>query len=603
MNQAQIGLFILYAFSVLSCGIGTYVFLDKNKQTFINRSIFLGESLLLGSIFLVGQLLLLSLIGLYKMPYLWGVVVLNYTLLFNKNTRNQFFELFTKKISFNIPTIIFIILVAILIFRNCYFLIDVDSQTTYLFTQRFWLLNGTSIAGNITTESRIFVPQFDFVPASLGISIFRQETFFPELVNLLWRLIVLLLVFGYTSYRFNKYYGLATAMFVIFNDHFFYSGVNHWVLINGAVIAFLFASAYNLWESRRQDSSFRFLLALIFLSQLPANKYQMAYVSIFIFMFGISIQPSPIRKIKEILFNKKRIFVLLLAVIIMSFWYLKNYLVTGDPVFPILAGRFHAFNWTADQEHTFIKVFGGLNPLKFFKYISYLFIWPGVNPAKFTIATISLLPLIFVKTIINSKIDKDLFFELSFWLGLSILAIMGICLSCHQDPRYYRYPIGILSFTAVLSLHYILKYCFNIKKPILISGIILLAAMPGYNIMYQTEGYFIRPTFKENIDVLFNRIHTDYAIKKHYPEIEKIIKVFEENKEKIDASAWDEGSFNYNMPQFLLPIRPVVSMWFSTTIKWDSYSSKKLIIKDLKSHGILWIMQLSLKKNGDKKCI
>ncbi len=226
MNHAQFSLFIVYAFSVLFCGIGIYNFLDSNKKSFINKGILLGEVLLIGGIFLVGELLILSLIKLYRAPYLWGAVLINYAFLLNKNTRNTIFELCRKKISLDFSKIVFMILLFILIFRNLYFMVDVDSHSTYLFAQRLWISSGTSLIGNIGNDCRIFVPHFNAVPYSLGLSLFGEETLFPQLIDLFWRIIVMLLVFGYTSYRFNGYYGLAATMFVIFNDHFFSSGAN-----------------------------------------------------------------------------------------------------------------------------------------------------------------------------------------------------------------------------------------------------------------------------------------------------------------------------------------------------------------------------------------
>ena len=65
----------------------------------------------------------------------------------------------------------------------------------------------------------------------LGVALFGQETLFPQFVNLSWRLVLTLLVFGYVSYRFSRYHGLAAAMLVLFNDHMFFSGVRSFVII------------------------------------------------------------------------------------------------------------------------------------------------------------------------------------------------------------------------------------------------------------------------------------------------------------------------------------------------------------------------------------
>jgi len=598
MNYMQFGLFIVFLFSVLIAGIRIYSFINKNDCLFINRYTYLGETLLLGSIYSIGFLLLLSLIGLYKAPYLWSVVTANYLFILHKDVRKRFLQLFFRKIDMCPATLAFFVVLIVFIFRNCYFLIDVDSNSTYLFTQKLWLSNNSSLIGSAKDTFIIFLPQFDVIPYSLGLSVFGQETLFPLLINVFWRVIVVLLLFGYTGYRFNKYYGLAAVLFTILNEHFFYSGANHWVLINGVVIALLFASAYNFWESCKNNDLFRFTLALIFLSQLLANKYQMVYVSVFILGLGFLIQPNLKEKIRGLLANKKLFYIFLSAVTILSFWFIKNFIVTGDPVFPGLAGKFKSFNWTPDQERTFIKVFGGIKPLLFLKYMNYLFIWPGMSSAKFVILIVSFLPIILlIRTKSVRSLDRNLLKELTFWLGLSLLVVMGLCLSSHQDSRYYRYAIAILSFTAVMSLSYFFRNCLNLKSRFFVGGIILLFAFKGgsnegYKTIYKTGGSSMIPTFAENRDVLLNKIHAEDAVKKHYPQVARIENILNKNKDKLSKAAWDMKSFNINIPQFLLPKRPVVSMWYSTLIRWDSYSSPELIVKDLENQEIEWIIAL-----------
>ena len=548
----------------------------------------MGEVFLLGGALLVGELLILSLIGAYRAPYLWAAVLANYLFLFSRTTRGNLSGSITKGISFKIPLLIFIGLLLLFIFRNCYFTMDIDSFSTYLNAQKLWLSDGTSLTGSMFSDMRIFAPHFDVVPSSLGLSIFGKETLFPQLINLFWRLVVLLLAFGYTSYRFNKWLGLASVMFILFNDHFFYSGINNSVLINGALIAFLFAAAYNFWEGRVQNSPFRFLLAVIFLSQLMANKYQMFYVLFFLTGIGIFIQLKPLDKLKQLTSNKRRLIAICIAFFNMSLWYLKNIIATGTPVFPVLAGRLGIFNWTVEREQVFGGIFGGLNLLKFIKYMNFLFIWPGIKAAKYIIITLSFFPLLLTVAAVRSKLDRNSLSELCYWLGLSIITIMGICLVSHQDPRYFRYPIGILSFTAILSFHYVFTNCLNIKNKLLSSGLILLISLSGYSVIYR--GFLDSPTFEENISVLRNKIHTDYIVDKHYPQVKKVLKAISANKDKFDTVAYSSG---INAPFFLLPDRPLVSIWLNSVIGWDSYDSQDLIVQDLKKSGIEWILKIN----------
>lgn len=586
MNFAQFALFVFYVLSVFLAGVGIYRILDKDDSFGMAKALYLGEALLLGSILVVGEFLALSLFGLYKHIYLLAVTSANYLFILNKENRLKVLSLIKQRCSFNPADFVFVALLGILMFRNLYFMVDVDSISTYLFTQKLWLSVGTSIVGNITNDMRIFVPHFDCVPYALGLSIFGQETLFPQLINSFWRLIVMLLVYGYTAYRINKWCALAAVMLIVFDGHFFYSGANQWVLINGALIALLFSSAYNFWEARIGKRSHHFLLGVIFLSQLPANKYQMAYVVIFMSIVALWCQPDLLSNIKNV-FTKKKWFIMA-AVIIASLWYIKNAIVTADPVFPIFADRFNVFGWTPEKASAFVKIFGGVSPGIFVKYMNYLFVWPGITPAKYVVLIISFLPLILLTP--RSKAARGDITELCYWLGLSILILMGICLFCHQDPRYYRYPIAIFSFSAVLSIVYICENNFRIRKTVLVNAIILFSALPGYKIVYDQGGSFKRPAIKENIGVLTNRIHMDRMIEKYYPNVLTVAEAFRKNPEKIGVSAWDAIPAGMNFPAFLLPIRPVISPWLSSTIRWDSYVSEEAVIGDLRYHDIEWVM-------------
>ena len=167
MNFGQFGLFIFYVFSVFLAGVWIYRILDKDDSFYMSKNLYLGEVLLLGSILVVGEFLILSLIGLYKHIYLFIAVSMNYLFLLNKNNRQKIFSLIKPGFSFNPAGFIFMALAITLIFRNLYFMVDVDSVSTYLFTQRLWLSAGTSVIGNSTNDIRIFVPHFDCVPYAL----------------------------------------------------------------------------------------------------------------------------------------------------------------------------------------------------------------------------------------------------------------------------------------------------------------------------------------------------------------------------------------------------------------------------------------------------
>lgn len=598
MNFVQFLLFTVYVCSVFIAGVSIYRFVNPQQKESINRFILIGEVLLLGSIFLIGSMVLLSILGLYSAGYLWGTVLLGFFFLFHQGSRRACADVFYKKIRWDFPLLVFILLVSIFLFRNMFFLVDVDSHSTYLYAQKLWLHHHSSLIGSAAMDVRVFVPHFNAVPYALGLSIFPTETLFPQLIVSFWTVIVMFLLFGYTSYVFNRYYGLAAVMMVLFNDHMFYSGVNGYVIINSALIAFLFSAAYNFWLARGREGFFRFSLALIFLAPLMANKYQSFYVLVFLFVVGCFIQKDLMKKVKYIL-KKKRIFLtLFLSIVSLLLWYVKNYFATGLATFPILAGKFGVFNWTSEMVDVFNKVYvGPLGFSEFLKYMSYLFVWPGVYALKLIIIFILFLPLIILSAFKNKPSGDDGFFEFSYWLSLSIFVVLGLCLVSFVDPRAYRYGIAIFAFTAVFGIDYILRNVFRVRNMILLVLVVVIVSLPGYKIIFSQGGALRRPSIKDNLGVLTNRLHFEDIQNRYFPENRKATYAALNNEKKFRESAWDTGVGGVNpFSAFLLPIRPQVGLWHTTVIQWDSYQDAELIVKDLKGAQIQWIMRM---ENGE----
>jgi hypothetical protein len=590
MNHAQFASAGIYALSTGIAGAAVYSFLDKDRASFLNSAVYLGEALLLGSTVLVGELLLLSLMGLYRAPFLWSAVGAHFLFLLHPPVRRHLRELLPGKKPLDLPSLVFVALILIFFFRNCYFLMDTDSVSMYLFTQKLWLSRGTSIFGDPGVSMVAFAPQFDAVPYGLGLALFGQETLFPQLVNWFGRLTALLLIYGYTAHRFNGYYGLAAAMLVLLDGfHFFYSGVNTSVVINGMLIAFVFAAAYNFWEARKQPNAFRLVLALVFAGQIMANKYHMAYVFIFLLGLGLVLQERLLDRLKEILRDKRQAGVLAGTAGIASLWYLKNFLATGLATFPFWAGRFGIFGWTPQMESAFAAFFRGVTPFEFLKYASYLFVWPGVAAAKYVWIAVFFLPFIFLVSVLRRVRDRKWFFELSYWLGLSALAMMGSCLASHQDPRYPRFLIGIFAFAAVFAIDAVLWNCLRIRRKFLAAVLVLLSALPNQHVMALAGGSLRIPTFQDNLDVIGNRIHTADAIEKFFFDPAAISKTLAEHGEKVEKAAWGVGASDH-YPAFLLPVRPVVGLWLSSVVKWDSYEREDSIVRDLEDFGLEWIM-------------
>src|SRR3989338_1873753 len=263
MNYLHFLAFGIFAASSLVSGVRIHLFINRSKSPHLNRGIFLGESFLLVSSWIIGLMMILGFFHLYRSVPLWGVVLVNFLFLLDRNVREAFGQIVFAKVKIDLPFGIFLIFTAFFIFRNCYYLIDIDSIMGYAFTHRFWLGAGTNLVGTDADYWPTFLPQYDSVPYALGIALFGNDMLFGGLISLYWRLIAVLLVFGYTGYRFGRWYGLAAVLLMLLDDHIFYSGLNAWVIINSALVALGFAAAYNLWEARAKDGAFRLVFGVI----------------------------------------------------------------------------------------------------------------------------------------------------------------------------------------------------------------------------------------------------------------------------------------------------------------------------------------------------
>jgi len=589
MNWIQMVLFVLYVTAMLMSGLAWHGLIVPKEKT-INRFVHLGEALLLGAMIIVGEMLILSLIGnMYKAIYLWGAMALNILCIFLPHVRRGWCQIFARPVRWNTSLVIFILILLIFAFRNCYFLIDSDSSSTYLFTQKLWLEHGTSIFASTAVDMRIFVPQFNSVPYALSLCIFPMETFFPQMVVAFWTVIVLFLVFGYVSARWSRAYALAAAMLVLFDDHMFYSGANISVVINSALIAFLFAGTYNFWEARRQNDPLRWVMALIFLSQVFSNKYQLLLSLILLVLLGMLIQPD-LGFCWQRLWKKPSYWLsLLAAVFIFALWPLKNYLATGDPFFPILADRFHVLNWTTDKAQAFNKIF--VAPLSFgmvVKYLNYLLSWPWFAVGRLFAFFITVWPAIWMLSYIRKKDDPGVFAELGYWFTVSMFIMVGTCMVSFCDPRPYRYGIAVMAVAAVLMLDYIFARCFGWSRR-WVTAAIIIVGLQGWPVITH-QGVLKKPDFSTNLMILQDKLHMKDFINYMFKENAIIFDETQAYHDLMPLTAWNTDANVGSI--FLLPTRPEVNVWYTNVVKWDSYRSPDLVAQDLRNAGIYFLLSV-----------
>jgi hypothetical protein len=592
MNWIQLGLFLIYVATMLSAGVAFHRLIFSRVTT--SRALALGEALLLGSILIVGQMLLLSLLHLYTAGWLWFVVGANLLWWVLPSVRQHSASIFSFRLfRFDAPLIIFLLLVLFFMFRNCFFLLDVDSHSTYLFAQKLWLEHKTSIFASPAMDIKIFVPHFNAVPYALGLSIFPAGLLFPQLVVAFWSVIAVLLAFGYLSGQISRWHGLAAAMFILFNDHMFFSGANTSVIINCALVAFIFACAYSFWQARKDGDTSRLVFAFICATQFLSNKYQSFYILILLFAVGLLLQNNWRRHWRTFVERPLPWAACAGAVFVFSLWLVKNFLATGCATFPILAGETGALNWNKEMADLFNRIFvGPLPPSAVLKYFSYMFVWPGINAAKIVGILISFLPLLIVLSLGRGKEEAlKRIPDLCFWLSVSVLVLFGICLSSFVDPRHYRYAVAVMAVAAVVGLDYLLRHVLRLPAK-LIGLIIVVVSLQGLSIVHQT-GVMKYPSIKENLAVLSNKMHLEDVLGEYYPGNQIVSREILNQADKMSGAAWDIGAGGGNgLSAFLLPTYPQVGLWYTTAVKWESYRSPEAIARDLSEAGINRVMSL-----------
>lgn len=591
-NYSQFVLFFIFCASIFVAGVAAYYFLDRDgrERAVFNRALILGETLLLGSIVIVGALFSLSFVGLYRAPFLWLVIAAGFLPLFFAGVRQDIVRICRCSFFRSPSALVFIALFLVMFFRNCYFMVDVDATTNYLYTAKVWLERGTSLIREPGLNYHVYFPQFDVVPYALGLSLFMDEPLFPELVVVFWRLIPLLLMYGYASHRLGKWYGLAGVMFILFNEHFFYSGANRYVILNPMIIAFYFAAAYNLWESRHGRGAFRLMLGLIFAAHVITNKYQALYGCALLMFAAVFVQEELGRKIKAIFSNKRWVTFSALSLFFVALWFIKNIITTGDPVFPILAGRFHVPGWTLQADESFLHGLGGLNVMKILKYLNYLFISQGIVPSKLVALMLTFLPLVILIALKKrNPPDRDEMLELCFWLVLSVLMLIGVTKGSHWDSRYYRFPIGIFTWAAMFGIYFVFRYNLGITRKWVAGGCLFVFALTGVRIVKAEDGPFFYPNIKENIGVIMNRIHMADIMPKQYPNVKNLQQAIADNPDKMESVAYYVRAMS-NFPLYFVPTRPIVGVYRTNVIGWDSYDSEELVVKDLVDNGIKWVV-------------
>jgi hypothetical protein len=226
------------------------------------------------------------------------------------------------------------------------------------------------------------------------------------------------------------------------------------------------------------------------------------------------------------------------------------------------------------------------------KYVSFLFIWPGVDPLKWLFLIVLFLPgILLVLLLMRKDLSVDSLLEWLYWLNTAFFVIVGIFFVVYVDVRAYRYGIALAVFAVIFSFDFILGKILSVRYYFLLKVIVLSLALLRIGIVFDQRGTYERPSFRDNWRVISNQLHFQDIVGRYYP---KNLLVMQRLPKYINPrnAAWDTGQVMNSRigSAFLLPVFPELDFWNTSIINWDSYDSRDLVLKDLIDFGLKYYM-------------
>jgi len=544
----------------------------ENKKRIAQDNI---DILFLGTWFVGGYAFLLGVLGLFNTMLLWAGLAL-FSILGLASLRKLNIG---YKIQFKINGwgVVSFAVFLFFIFRNFYPLINVDSHHTYMAVVKEWLKTGSAYSSFIGWDLRYYIPVQTALFYGFDIQFLSDNTLFASCVQLLFRVLAVLTVWRWVQKEFGGVWALLFALLVLTDEHFFVSGVNKFVIVDGLMVWTIGYIVIRLVECKKENSS-RALLILLALSFLPAIKYQGI-----LYMLGLGGM-IVIFNLKNFLVYGKSLILhqrLLLGGICLlaaSGWYVRNYFLTGAPFFPIMASLFGSPYGDAVRESLRRSVYPGIEPLALIKYFSTFFVFQGIIPLK--LALLALLALPFqVATPLWEKFTWKR--EYLYFICVTMVLICATTVYGYWSARYYRFGIVIYPIVIILFLKYFLQFVPS-KIGELIGLVIVLCLVWG-KINALWFGHFLSsPTIRENIDFIQGKTSVQEILKKHYPAemskyVQKLILNPPENM-AIDA--------HVNWSTYLAPVNLKSTFIVSGFLPANAYRDEESLLYALQAKGI-----------------
>jgi len=279
--------------------------------------------------------------------------------------------------------------------------------------------------------------------------------------------------------------------------------------VDALAMAFLVASTFYLFKYLLENKDKFLYISSLILSLAILGKQTNLY---FVFPFGMAVLINLIaRKTKFWLMVKKLFFT---GVLLLSFpmpWYIKNFVMTGNPVFPFYNGIFKSEYFPAVNFEQVI--FGGRNFVEKLLWGVYSYLEPVrlgevhdlFTDYKINFYFVSVLLLLGLYLLFNRKKDLRLLSFTIFYLGL--FEFWGL------QFGYLRYGLILEALGGVLILLLINSFKNKWLKFIIIVPVFLFLIVQNkrivnmslaYDISFRPGYYYNRNTYFDKKDSLFD---------------------------------------------------------------------------------------------------
>jgi len=317
-----------------------------------------------------------------------------------------------------------------------------------------------------------------------GIYLFRYEwtTFFPAFGTLLYMPIIKFA--GITSPQLLTVFSLlliSTILFSVIKENdpgkeyltvliftltpFIY--ILSSFAYNGYIeMLFLFGGAVELFNYTKTKENDKLLLAALFIGAGGSTKYQGILLAAFIYFLAIIL-------IKD---RKKIFFSGVLALIIISPWYIRNFIATGNPIWPFL-NKFFGVEQTIKTD-ILASSLTLTKTNRLFFILSKGFLWNFIKPYRGIQSIAGPLYIALIPWTLYEIKEKKILISL-----LIIIISTPIIYITDGNPRYFFILFTLGAYLSVLG-YYIWRKKFKIVKIIIIIVILLQILISSKNIFY-----------------------------------------------------------------------------------------------------------------------